>query len=322
MLEKCKTILETVESALSGDFVLSLNYGVGGMFERMNRVGQANQSMHPVHSLHRARRWTKFIRSAGGRASVDRRVQTRPPGDAQQLARPAYPKPTERNFVQPRSAQEYKCRAAETHNVIVRLESGKLMRYRHVSVTDVTAAGLQRSRSQDSQTMMKHFHIALSFPGEHREFVLNVAEALATEITRDRVFYDEWHEVELLGAGGDLKLQSMYEQANLVVPFFSQFYGNRWCSMEWETIRGILLNRRKDDAVIPVHLDDTDVPGWSAVNVGIRLRGRTPQQIADIILKALAVRIPTAGEAPSASARELSRPVMARGCGRQGATDV
>jgi TIR domain len=135
--------------------------------------------------------------------------------------------------------------------------------------------------------MTKHFDIALSFPGEHREFVLEVAESLAAEMTRDRVFYDEWHEVELLGTAGDLKLISIYENAILVVPFFSRFYGKRWCSMEWEAIRGILLNRRKDDAVIPVHIDDTEIPGWSAVNFGIRLRGRAPQEIADIILQAL-----------------------------------
>jgi hypothetical protein len=135
--------------------------------------------------------------------------------------------------------------------------------------------------------MTNRFHIALSFPGEHRVFVLAVAESLATQLTRDRVFYDEWYEAELLGAGGDLKLQSMYEQADLVVPFFSKYYDKAWCSMEWETIRGILLNRRKDDAVIPVHLDDTDVSGWSPVNFGIRLRDRTPQQIAGVILQAL-----------------------------------
>lgn len=147
--------------------------------------------------------------------------------------------------------------------------------------------------------MTNRFHIALSFPGEHRDFVLVVAESLAAKLTRDCVFYDEWYESELLGAGGDLKLQSMYEQADLVVPFFSQYYDKPWCSMEWETIRGILLNRRKDDAVIPVHLDDTDIPGWSAVNFGIQLRSRTPRQIVEIILQALAMRIPTAAEAPS-----------------------
>ncbi len=134
------------------------------------------------------------------------------------------------------------------------------------------------------------FKVALSFPGEHRDFVLKVAEELATRLTRDRVFYDEWYEIELLGVGGDLKLQSMYEQADLVVPFFSEYYSKSWCSLEWETIRGILLNRRKEDAVIPVHLDDTVIPGWSTVNFGIRLKGRTPQKISEIILKILAQR--------------------------------
>ena len=134
------------------------------------------------------------------------------------------------------------------------------------------------------------FKVALSFPGEHRDFVLKVAEELATRLTRDRVFYDEWYEFELLGVGGDLKLQSMYEQADLVVPFFSEYYSKSWCSLEWETIRGILLNRRKEDAVIPVHLDDTVISGWSTVNFGIRLRGRTPKAIADIILQTLAQR--------------------------------
>jgi hypothetical protein len=37
-----------------------------------------------------------------------------------------------------------------------------------------------------------------------------------------------------------------------------------WCSMEWETIRGILLNRRKDDAVKKkepvVHLEELFLP--------------------------------------------------------------
>ena len=136
------------------------------------------------------------------------------------------------------------------------------------------------------------FKVALSFPGEHRDFVLKVAEELATRLTRDQVFYDEWYETELLGVGGDLKLQSMYQQADLVVPFFSEYYSKSWCSLEWETIRGILLNRRQEDAVIPVHLDDTVIPGWSAVNFGIRLRGRTPQQISDLILEALAIRNP------------------------------
>lgn len=41
------------------------------------------------------------------------------------------------------------------------------------------------------------FKVALSFPGEHRDFMLKVAEKLATRLTRERVFYDEWYEKDL-----------------------------------------------------------------------------------------------------------------------------
>ncbi|MEM9367472.1 MAG: toll/interleukin-1 receptor domain-containing protein [Planctomycetota bacterium] len=146
--------------------------------------------------------------------------------------------------------------------------------------------------------MKNRFHVALSFPSEHRGFVRDVAESLAVKLTPQRVFYDEWYEAELLGSDGDLKLQLMYEQADLIVPFFSRSYNKPWCLMEWESIRGLLLDRRKDDSVIPVHIDDTEVPGWSAVNFGIRLQGGKPQQIASIILQALAMRTSATNEVP------------------------
>ena len=130
------------------------------------------------------------------------------------------------------------------------------------------------------------FAIAVSFPGEHRPFVLEIVEHLAKELGRERIFYDEWYEARLLGTGGDLKLQECYKQAKLVIPFFSEHYAKPWCAMEWDTIRGILLNRRQDDAVIPVHLDDTEILGWSEVNFGIKPKGRSAEEIASLILEA------------------------------------
>lgn len=130
------------------------------------------------------------------------------------------------------------------------------------------------------------FAIAVSFPGEHRPFVLEIVEHLAKALGRERIFYDEWYESRLLGSGGDIKLQECYKQAKLVIPFFSKHYTKPWCAMEWETIRGILLNRRKDDAVIPVHLDETEIQGWPAVSFGIKPRGRSAEEIANLILEA------------------------------------
>ena len=136
------------------------------------------------------------------------------------------------------------------------------------------------------------FAVAVSFPGEHRDFVLEIVERLADVIGHHRIFYDEWYEARLLGSGGDLKLQAFYREAELVVPFFSEHYTKPWCAMEWETIRGILLTRRAEDAVIPVHLDDTEIPGWPAVSFGIKPKGRTAEQIAGLILDVYRLRHP------------------------------
>jgi hypothetical protein len=145
------------------------------------------------------------------------------------------------------------------------------------------------------------FSFALSFPGEHRDLVFAIACELAKSVGKTRVFYDEWYETDLLGNDGDLVLTEMYKNAEIVVPFFSKFYGKPWCGLEWGTIRGILLEQRKRRPVIPVHLDDTEIPGWNSVDFGIKLRGRSPREIADVILGVYEKRVPIAGSPIDAS---------------------
>ena len=43
----------------------------------------------------------------------------------------------------------------------------------------------------------KRFKVALSFPGEQRNYVLQVAELLASELGKNKVFYDAWYKAEL-----------------------------------------------------------------------------------------------------------------------------
>ncbi|MBS1786784.1 MAG: hypothetical protein JST85_03635 [Acidobacteria bacterium] len=45
-------------------------------------------------------------------------------------------------------------------------------------------------------TPQRRFAIALSFPGEHRTFVEQVAAHLATTFSQDRVLYDHYHDAE------------------------------------------------------------------------------------------------------------------------------
>lgn len=139
--------------------------------------------------------------------------------------------------------------------------------------------------------MSRRFAIAVSFPSEHRRFVRSVVNQLAESLDKDRIFFDEWYEAELVGIDGDLKLRRYYrEESDLVVPFFSEHYDKPWCGIEWSAIRTMLKERRKDDAVVPVALDGTRIEGWESIDFAIRRGKRNAQQIADMILQAYRVR--------------------------------
>ncbi len=55
----------------------------------------------------------------------------------------------------------------------------------------------------------KRFQIALSFPGEHRDFVEQVAAVLAEKTGRDRVLYDRYYEAEIARPDLDTDLQDL-----------------------------------------------------------------------------------------------------------------
>lgn len=136
----------------------------------------------------------------------------------------------------------------------------------------------------------ERFRIALSFPSEHRDLVRRVAAHLSDSLGHDAVFLDEWYEVELAGPDSDLKLRRVYEtHSDLVVPFFSSSYEKPWCQLEWSSIRAMLLERHKKDAVLPIRLDDANIEGWPRNAFWITAGGRDHTSLAEIILKKLSV---------------------------------
>jgi len=101
-----------------------------------------------------------------------------------------------------------------------------------------TAAGLGPMSNTDS-SRRRRFAIALSFPGERREYVEQVANALLPafggEQGKSRIFYDAWHEGLIIGFTSNRKLQSIYlTESDLIVPFFCQDYRKKkWCEGSW-----------------------------------------------------------------------------------------
>lgn len=142
-----------------------------------------------------------------------------------------------------------------------------------------------RSKNVESSPLLKKkFKVALSFPGEKRDFVSQVASGLQEQI--GDVFYDQYFEAELAQPDQDIILQTIYhENSDLVVVFICKKYENKeWCGLEWRAIRE-LIKQKKSNAIMLMRFDDVEMPGVFSIDGYINLQGRTPEQIVHVILK-------------------------------------
>lgn len=134
----------------------------------------------------------------------------------------------------------------------------------------------------------KRFWVALSFPGEHRNYVHQVANALAEKLGQDKVFYDQWHTAELARPDMDVLLQSLYhDHSELLVPFLCADYERKeWCGLEWRAIRD-LIKRRQSKDIMPMRFDNTEIPGIFSIDGYVDLNNLMPQRAAELILQRL-----------------------------------
>ena len=131
----------------------------------------------------------------------------------------------------------------------------------------------------------KRFKIALSFPGEKREFVERVADCLAERIGRDRVLYDKYYEAEFAVLDLDTLLQDLYRNdSELIVIFLCAEYENkRWCQLEWRAVKNLITERTSD--IMPLRFDNTEIPGIFPSDGYIWIGEREPEEIAKLILR-------------------------------------
>lgn len=140
----------------------------------------------------------------------------------------------------------------------------------------------------------KRFRIALSFPGERRDFVSSVAGLLADGVGRESVLYDRFHEHEFTGQDVDVHLQGLYrDQSELIVVFLSADYELKpWCGLEWRAIRDLLNDTTLDNkpSIMLIRFDDSNLPGLFKTTTGyVEVEERGPEEIATVIMERLKV---------------------------------
>ncbi len=140
----------------------------------------------------------------------------------------------------------------------------------------------------------RRFRVALSFPGEHRKRVENIALALAAQLGRDNILYDQWLDAELAKPDFDLDLEKLYrDESQLVVFFFCEAYSKKpWCGVEWRIGRELRF-RGEANRVMCLRLDHAEIPGLSPLDGYIDIANMPNGHVADRILKRLDLLTPS-----------------------------
>jgi hypothetical protein len=128
------------------------------------------------------------------------------------------------------------------------------------------------------------FDVALSFSGEVRAYVEQVAAALEHLMGPDRYFYDNNYVAQLARPSLDVFLQAIYrDRSKLIVLFVGSDYERKeWCGIEFRAVREV-LNARAPERIMYVRMDDGAVEGVLRVDGYIDARRFTPGQTADFI---------------------------------------
>ena len=131
------------------------------------------------------------------------------------------------------------------NRLLSKYQAGELEQALKVGIKSLYSASSEVEGFTDDQAPVKEqrrhfrFDIAFSFAERDREKVRRISEIVADRLGKDRVFFDEWYEYELLGKDMDWQIQRIYlEQSLMVVVVQSQGqYISRWGQVEARAIK-------------------------------------------------------------------------------------
>ncbi|ACV36366.1 TIR domain-containing protein [Accumulibacter sp.] len=150
----------------------------------------------------------------------------------------------------------------------------------------------QEAKSMQALEDMR-FRVALSFAGEHRLYVRDVASALTEKLGREAVFYDYNFKSQTAVPDSDLLLQHIYhDQSDLVVVFLGGNYqGKEWCGLEWRAVRD-LIKKRDGKRIMFFRFDNVPVDGVFSLDLAIDCGEHSSAEAASLILERLQVTLP------------------------------
>ena len=133
---------------------------------------------------------------------------------------------------------------------------------------------------------MYKYDFGLSFAGEDRKYAEKLAQLLKDEHVR--VFYDCNEESDLWGQDLYQRYQKVYgQECRFFIPFISAKYvAKRWPQHELKQAQA--RDFKSDlEYILPLRLDDAEIPGINDTTAYIDLRSRTIEDVAQLCLRKL-----------------------------------
>jgi hypothetical protein len=130
------------------------------------------------------------------------------------------------------------------------------------------------------------YDVALSFAGEDRDYVAEVARLLRDQNVK--VFYDAFEEARLWGKDLYEYLTDVYQHhAKFAVIFISEAYGKKlWTNHERKAAQARAFKEAKE-YILPARFDDTEIPGILPTTGYLSLRDKPPEQLVAAIISKL-----------------------------------
>lgn len=142
----------------------------------------------------------------------------------------------------------------------------------------------RKQRNKSSKSTVEHYDVALSFAGENRVYVHEVAEFLKTAAIK--VFYDDFFKVDLWGKDLYTYLSEVYRnRSTYTVIFASEFYAKKaWTNHERQSAQSRAVESVRE-YILPARFDDTEIPGILSSTGYIDLRSMKPEECAKLIIE-------------------------------------
>ncbi|HEY1840164.1 MAG TPA: TIR domain-containing protein [Mycobacterium sp.] len=131
---------------------------------------------------------------------------------------------------------------------------------------------------------IREWDVALSFAGEQRDYVEKVAESLKSRGIR--VFYDNFEKIHLWGKNLYEHLDYIYRKAaSYAVVFISDDYARKvWTTHERRSAQARAFEEN-EEYILPVRVDDAEVPGFLPTVGYIDIAGVSPEELALMIVQ-------------------------------------